>query len=258
MQSSSTLTLRALVMLVCLIAVPLLAVTGTSLPKLVTEAIKGRKPLRSPTAPEHVAQVDAHRGGEAPPFSPTVQLPERGVAAADRRVPPPVAAPRTAAAKRTQETPPATPGAGISSAPLWGPGVPPTATTPARSQPTNFESTADRAPTGPGAASHHGGPPAGTAPPRYAQSGTTMGPSAQADNPERFTQIQRRLRDLGATYYLLETWGDNGEQFRFHCKMPVAGNPNYTRPFEATHRDPLAAMQKVLEQVEAWRGGRQP
>jgi len=56
---------------------------------------------------------------------------------------------------------------------------------------------------------------------------------------------------LGASYYLLETWGNRGDQFRFHCKVA-----NSAESFEATDRDPLVAMQKVLERVEASRGGR--
>ena len=64
------------------------------------------------------------------------------------------------------------------------------------------------------------------------------------------------VASIGATYYLLETWGRNGELYRFHCKMAVAGNPDYTRHFEATDSDASRAMQQVLEQVEAWRAGR--
>jgi hypothetical protein len=253
MQSSSTVTLRAMVMLVCLIAVPLVAVSRTSLPKLLTDTIGGRKPNRPAPTPAPMADA-IPRGGEAPPFSPTVRLPEREGAAAEESHGPPVAA------NRVQETRAATPGAAVAGAPLWGPAAPPTGTAPAQSQPTNFEASEDRAATGSPAASHRPRPPAGTNQPSYPQArppqaGTSVGQGDRVDSGERFTQIQRRLRDLGATYYLLETWGDRGDQFRFHCKMPVAGNPNYTRPFEATHRDPIAAMQKVLEQIEAWRGG---
>jgi hypothetical protein len=75
--------------------------------------------------------------------------------------------------------------------------------------------------------------------------------------PERFTWMESRLRDLGATYYLLEAWGGEGV-FRFHCKMAIAGNAQLNRHFEATDPDPLRAMERVLTQVETWRGGRQP
>jgi hypothetical protein len=83
----------------------------------------------------------------------------------------------------------------------------------------------------------------------------TRGPQS-SEQPERFTAMERRLREYGATYYLLETWGNEGELYRFHCKMAIGNNPNYTRHFEATDRDALRAMAQVLERVEAWRAGR--
>lgn len=73
----------------------------------------------------------------------------------------------------------------------------------------------------------------------------------------RFAAIQDRLRQLGATYYLLESWGSREYLYRFYCKVAVGGNPDYTHFFEATHRDPLEAMGEVLRQVEAWRAARQ-
>jgi hypothetical protein len=78
--------------------------------------------------------------------------------------------------------------------------------------------------------------------------------SGQADaNP--FMALQDRLRQLGATYYLLETWGNQRQFFRFYCQMAVGGSANYTRYFEATNANPLEAMADVLRQVEAWRSG---
>jgi hypothetical protein len=82
------------------------------------------------------------------------------------------------------------------------------------------------------------------------------GPSAHlVGQPDRFTVMERRLRELGATYYLLETWGND---YRCHCKMAIANDPTHTRQFEATDTDPLRAMGRVVEQVEAWRLGRLP
>ncbi len=70
---------------------------------------------------------------------------------------------------------------------------------------------------------------------------------------DRFTYVLGRLRELGAVYYLLETWGSEGQQFRFHCKMAIGGNPGYTRHFEATDAEPMHAIARVLSDVEAWR-----
>jgi hypothetical protein len=81
-------------------------------------------------------------------------------------------------------------------------------------------------------------------------------PTPQPPRPtDQFTYIQRRLRQLGATYYLLETWGTEGQYYRFHARMAVGGSANYVRHFEATDTDAVRAMAKVLEQVEAWQAG---
>ena len=90
---------------------------------------------------------------------------------------------------------------------------------------------------------------------------------AQSPQPlptvDRFTYIQTRLRELGATYYLLESWDaedqswdSEGQNFRFHCRMAVGGSQGYSRHFEATESDASQAMARVLDDVESWRGAR--
>lgn len=83
-----------------------------------------------------------------------------------------------------------------------------------------------------------------------------QGPSA-ASSVDRFRSMELRLRQMGATYCLLESWGPQWEMYRFHCKVGVGGSTNFTRSFEATDVDPLAAVGKVVEQVEQWRTVRQ-
>jgi hypothetical protein len=68
--------------------------------------------------------------------------------------------------------------------------------------------------------------------------------------------IQQRLRQLGATYYLLEPWGGQQQLYRFCCKIAVGGDPNCTRYFEAIEADPLRAMSKVLAQIEPSQAGK--
>jgi hypothetical protein len=68
-----------------------------------------------------------------------------------------------------------------------------------------------------------------------------------------FRSVQDRLQSLGATYYLLESWGNDQQLYRFYCKVAVAGNAAYAHCFEAIHADPLQAMLQVLRQVESWR-----
>jgi hypothetical protein len=87
--------------------------------------------------------------------------------------------------------------------------------------------------------------------PSGAERGTHALPVRAPSATDQFTYIQRRLRELGATYYLLETWGAQGQYFRFHARIAIGGSPDYSRRFEATDTDALRAMAKVLEQVEA-------
>jgi hypothetical protein len=75
----------------------------------------------------------------------------------------------------------------------------------------------------------------------------------ESSNPDaKFSFIQDRLKRLGATYYLLEAWGDQKDAYRFYCRMSIGGNPHVTRSFEHVDADPLQAMAKVLEQIEDW------
>lgn len=61
----------------------------------------------------------------------------------------------------------------------------------------------------------------------------------------RFPAIQRRLQQLGATYILLESVGQQTPQFRFHCRLRG-------RSFEQTADRPLEAMERVLAEAETW------
>jgi hypothetical protein len=83
---------------------------------------------------------------------------------------------------------------------------------------------------------------------------TTTDRDVSASNPLGFGEIQDRLRKLGATYYLLESWGNQQQFYRFSCKVAVGGNADYTHYFEAVGANPHQAMIQVLQQIEAWRG----
>ena len=87
---------------------------------------------------------------------------------------------------------------------------------------------------------------------------TAAAPPASGAGLEQFTQIQQRLRALGATHYALETWGTDGQLYRFQCRMAAGHTADYTRQFEATDTDALRTMLTVLEEVEAWKAGRLP
>ncbi len=124
-----------------------------------------------------------------------------------------------------------------------------TAVVPATYQAASTEDPANRAATAATLANRAYAPDA--------RSGTTAGlpPGQSAVAADPFAHIQNRLRRLGATYYLLEAWGDEQPLYRFYCKMAMGGNTSYTRYFEATDADPLQAMSQVLREVEAWHNG---
>jgi len=74
-----------------------------------------------------------------------------------------------------------------------------------------------------------------------------------ADADIRLVTIQRRLRELGASYYLLEKWGTEGQLYRFHCRVAIGEGGGANRHFEAIDASARTTMQQVLAQVEAWR-----
>jgi hypothetical protein len=81
------------------------------------------------------------------------------------------------------------------------------------------------------------------------------GPAGSLPPSDQFKYVQDRLRQLGATYFVLETCGDEKRDFRFYCRMSVGGNPRVTQPFWCFDSDPLKAMTQVLKQVEDWQSG---
>ena len=212
---------RALVMLVCMIAIPLAALFGSSLPDAIKALREGHWPKltagagQASTPPEDAARLE----------EPAKFQPDPGAVAIHPGPLPPSQAPATEPART-----PLPPGPSNRVA-AW-PGE--TAQQPAPGVVSaRFETTAD---------------------PNVQPARLSPAPSQPAET-DRFTQIQNRLRQLGATYFLLESMGGPQPTYRFHCRMAVGGNPNITRPFEATEAEPLRAMSRVLQQVEAWGSG---
>jgi hypothetical protein len=88
-------------------------------------------------------------------------------------------------------------------------------------------------------------PPAG----RTAAAAAKPDVGAAVRTEEKFRTAENRLRELGASHYVLETWGQ--DNYRFACEMAVGSGVN--RFFEARDNDPWRAMDAVLRQVEDWR-----
>ena len=202
MQSSGAVAGRALIMLVCVVGMPALALSGASWSDILKKLQDFHWPTRSePAAPS----ASASFGGvpQSTPSSPT-------------GAPHPVCQmPATALPGQTAVT------------------------TQSSVVPAGYQSPKCLA---------------AAAPPEVCavdENATGAAPSAAG----LVDAVQDRLRELGATYYLLESWGNGQRMYRFCCKMAIGGSADYTRCFEATHGDPLQAMAGVLRQVETWRCG---
>ena len=253
MESSTVVAFRALVLLACLIVVPLAAIFGSQFPDVVKSVlidrifpngvpgVAGAEPARD-TAPPFVAATEssAWQGAQTGPTVPATAI----------------------SAQTGAGTAPAWSGAGVEPAVAWNqaPGQvrPAAGESPPGGQPGGAERLGVAIPAD-GRQNFHANPNQGPSASGAPGVGGPSNPSAHlVAPPDRFTLMERRLREFGATYYLLETWGNESEYYRFHCKMAIANNPAHTRTFEATDTDPLRAMGRVVEQVEAWRAGRLP
>ncbi len=72
----------------------------------------------------------------------------------------------------------------------------------------------------------------------------------------RLEQIPARLKELGATYILLERWREDRHRYRFCCELP-GSQPDQPHRVEVVDLDPVAAMERVLSQVETYSRGLQ-
>lgn len=122
--------------------------------------------------------------------------------------------------------------------------------------PQNFIATTQAAIPSPVAASRYEPavpPPLPALPPFADSAAPAASPEPKIDERTiaRLQQIRERLEQLGAEYVLVDLQ-DSG-RFRFHCRMLVDPRTTYTRPFDATSFDSVAAGEQVLADVEKWR-----
>ena len=69
--------------------------------------------------------------------------------------------------------------------------------------------------------------------------------------------IQGRLQQMGATYYVLEpleAWKQQPQADRFYCTVAADRDSGQAQGFEVIAAEPRQAMVEVLRQVERWRG----
>ena len=222
MHSSTVVLLRALVMLGCLVTIPMAAVLGTSLPDVARSLMDGRLAL---LATSEGSTVDPTCQFEPMPVS------EATLLFAD------------------EGEPSSGPHASVLSAGLTSPhGYEPYSGHAA----TQVQQASYEVPQAMGSSGI--ATPAGLVDVGAIDSWANPPSTGATHTADPFAVLQQRLRKAGATYYLLESWGDRQQLFRCYCRVAIGGNPAHTRHFEATDAEPLAAMSEVLRQIEVWRG----
>lgn len=79
-----------------------------------------------------------------------------------------------------------------------------------------------------------------------------------------FSEIVKELQQLGATYYCLEKWGNQGDLFRFRCYINPQNNsaPNsnnqqnnnkYQKFFQHIDNDQIRVMEHVISEIKKWK-----
>ena len=290
MQSSTAIAIRALIMLIVLVSVPLFAIFGKNLPEVVKGLLEGRGLVLTP-APGAM--------GGAPPISNVAAPPQAGSdpsgqagffrSGTDIKLPAGIAPPTTQPPGLIggHSVSPPTAG-GMNQTAVANPGMAAVAADLNTTNPFANPSAARFDGAHPhvnvtGESEWKGPPkqdlaqPAGFQTPESATPLTPQSPAANstaqnvdpmagpiattaaapaplpATNDDRFRQAEARLRELGATHYMLETWGPDNNRYRFVCKMAIGGNAGVNRYFQAIEDDPCQAMTEVLHQVEQWR-----
>lgn len=254
---SLVMTVRTMVMLSCMIALPLAAVfwptisdqlrvwlaQAHSRPRhsardeaplappvqtaVATESVAPAGPPSIDPPPAFDATLPAQFSGE-PPGSVPVEAPSAQPAVGPRQ---PVRNMSEWSKQSRQDGPPAARGATVGNNPaLAGPLVPMSAT------------SADLANS---RVQQVGGTAVEPAPP------SDVGSSAlpRADHAELHAALGR-LRELGANYYRLET---DGRQYHFSCDVAVSPDSSREKRFTGSGIEPRQAVGQVLAEVEAWR-----
>lgn len=292
MQSSAMVALRTMTMIVCLVAVPLAAVLGTTLPKAVQSAFGRHEARQTAQVDKDAVSATAHGHDlvtSAPDSIATLPAPSETMETQDDAGAPTLPHARITGVRPLDESPTAPEMVAnerpIETAPLWNP-APRTASTP-RARPTTTHFV-------PSELRQHGRSPlrsanADTQAPAYdvrargdrrgeslqrtvysqpdeavAKSavpvegepgviGQRMTPVERVANRGALADGERRLRELGAATYRLEAWGSDGSFYRCSCSVPLAPRSRAARHFESIEAAPSQAIDAVVKQVETWR-----
>lgn len=78
--------------------------------------------------------------------------------------------------------------------------------------------------------------------------------SSQSAAPaDELAPLLSQLEAIGGADAQLAPWGTSGQLYRFCCRAKLANTPAISRHFEAVASEPVAAVEQVLAEVEAWR-----
>jgi hypothetical protein len=80
--------------------------------------------------------------------------------------------------------------------------------------------------------------------------------SPDAGNGPSWTDLGRRMADMGVSRYLIE--GEPGGPARFRCTVPLPGQRAVAQQFEAEGDSALAAAESALKRVALWKATEAP
>ncbi len=264
MSSPTAVAFRALVMLVCLVAVPLVAVFNAPLREWLHKQIDAYKAVADNHVPLTAGPAPLFNDGNASSYRAAPQVaggnpatsgvaqPQNNFGSASMNGPavgglnaanPPIGSSYTPMAGGATDRTSSAPQFPVSQASFQQPAAAPRNSAAEFGLPAATEPMRRTSPFGEN----------GAAPVAGNLSAASVAAKTPPPNPDSFKQIERKIQDLGATYYRLETFGNEPDPYRFYCMVSMAGDPNHSRVFQARDSDPLRAMEKVLHDVESIR-----
>ena len=82
---------------------------------------------------------------------------------------------------------------------------------------------------------------------------TPLPPDNSQDS--QLSAMLEQLAKLGVRDQEVSPWGSGGKLVRYSCSVPWTNSPNYGRHFEAVAATPLAAVEQVAAEIQAWQLG---
>lgn len=235
MANSFQMAVRAGIMIVTMVAIPLLAIFGKQLPELIEGIYRGN------------TKTDEWQTRPATPVAGPVSNASMNQLAGQQQRP------------DLSPAPAFQPGAAGSSSPAYGLGSknlqpPPLASNafqaaqPLPINPTNAPATNNL----PRSNNLGQALPPSTLRDQQVSPAALTRPAPSADlSSAAFQQGQQRLRELGASYFKLETTGEATERYRAVCQIAAPNGP--VQNFTSIHADALTALNDVISQIEGKR-----